>query len=175
MKSLKESLLDTIDNTLSIEHPYKEIYPLPTTKDFVKNTYLKSYSIKWQCPELIKQYVNDIIAAKPENAFPDFSGGAARLYDATGIECYIDDFKCISVFLINKDGHHLTVLNCIGDWVSNSLTTTKKECIKFFKTILDNPETCFKKIIDYMKKVKQNKAQSGAADCVRITFEKLFK
>ena len=170
MKSLKESLLDNIDNTLSIERPYKEIYPLPTTKDFIKNTYLKSYSIKWQCPELIKPYINDIIAAKPEN---DVIVAANRLVDATGIGCYIDDFKCISVFLINKDGHHLTVLNCIGDWVSNSLTTTKKECIKFFKTILDNPETCFRKIIDYMKKAKQSTAQYGFAD--HITFEKLFK
>lgn len=170
MKTLKESLLDNIDNTLSIEQPYKEIYPLPTVKDFVKNTFLKSYSIKWQCPELIKPYLNDIAAAKPEN---DVIVAANRLADATGICCYIDDFKCISVFLINKEGHHLTVLNCIGDWVSNSIPTTKKECINFFKTILDNPETCFRKIIDYMKKAKQSKAQYGFADC--ITFEKLFK
>jgi hypothetical protein len=136
MKSLKESLLDDIDSTLSTKHPFKEIYPLPTVKDFEKNPYLKSHLIKWQCPELIKPYINDIIAAKSENAFSGFSGGAERLYDATGIECYIDNFKGISVFLINKEGHHLTVLNCIGDWVSNSLTTTKKECIKFFKTII---------------------------------------
>lgn len=169
MKTLKESLLNDIDSTLSTKTPYKELYPLPTVKDFI-HTYMRSYSIKWQCPALIKPYLNDIAAAKPEN---DVIVAANRLADATGIGCYIDDFKCISVFLINKEGHHLTVLNCIGDWVSNSLLTTKKECINFFKTILDNPEICFKKIIDYMKKAKQSQAQYGFADC--ITFNKLFK
>lgn len=170
MRSLKESLLDNIDNTLSIEHPYKELYPLPTVKDFVKNTYLKSHSIKWQCPELIKPYLNDIAAAKSE---PNLSG---KLSDVTGLCCYIDSFKCISVFLINKEGHHLTVLNYIGDFIpSNSLPTVKKECIKFFKTILNDPDTSFRKIVDYIKEQKQNKAQSGPAGCVRITFEKLFK
>jgi hypothetical protein len=164
MKSLKESLLDNIDNTLNTKTPYKELYPLPTVKDFVKNIYSKHQSVKWQCPELIKPYLNEIASITDCNYVPS---------KATGLECNIDNFKCISVFLINKDGHHLTDLTCIGDWVSNSLPTTKKECINFFKTILDNPETCFRKIIDYMQKAKQSKAQYGFADC--ITFEKLFK
>ena len=164
MKTLKESLLNYIDSTLSTKTPYKELYPLPAVKDFVKNTYLKSYSIKWQCPELIKPYLYEIASITECNSVPS---------KATGIGCYIDDFKCISTYLIDKDDHHLTNLDCIGDWVSNSIPTTKKECINFFKTILDNPETCFRKIIDYMKKAKQSKAQYGFADC--ITFDKLFK
>ena len=161
---LKESILSDIDSNLSTKHPYKELYSLPTVKDFEKNTYLKSYSVKWQCPELIKPYLYEIASITECNLIPS---------KATGIGCYIDDFKCISTYLIDKDNHHLTNLDCIGDWVSNSIPTTKKECINFFKTILDNPETCFKKIIDYMKKAKQSKAQYGFADC--ITFEKLFK
>ena len=164
MKTLKESLLDNIDSNLSTKHPYKELYPLPTVKDFEKNIYSKQQSVKWQCPELIKPYLNEIASITDCNYIPS---------KATGIGCYIDDFKCISVYLINEDGHQLTDLTCIGDWVSNSLPTTKKECINFFKTILDDPETCFRKIIDYMKKAKQSKAQYGFADC--ITFEKLFK
>ena len=168
MKSLKESLLDNIDNTLNVEDPYKELYPLPTTKDFVKNAYTKGYSVKWQCPELIKQYINDIATAKSK-----ISVWLSSMNSVTGIGCYIDIFKCISVFLIDKNGEHLTDLDYIGDWVSNSIPTTKKECINFFKTILDNPETCFRKITDYMKNAKQSKVQYGFAD--RITFDKLFK
>ena len=166
MKSLKESLLDNIDNTLSTEHPYKELYPLPTTKDFKKNSLAKLHTIKWQCPELIKPYLNDIADCLPDSK-------KQLVMVSTGLACYIDSYKCISVFLIDKDNFQTTQLDCIGDWVSDSITVTKKECINFFKTILDNPETCFRKIIDYIKKAEQNKAQYGFADC--ITFEKLFK
>jgi hypothetical protein len=164
MKTLKESILDDIDDALSIKNPYKVLYPLPTVKDFKKNGLNpKIQTISWQCPDLIKPYLNEIASITDCN----------YISKATGIGCRIDMYKCVSAYLVDKDGHHLTDLTCIGDWVSNSLPTTKKECINFFKTILDNPETCFRKIIDYMQKAKQSKAQYGFADC--ITFEKLFK
>lgn len=166
MKSLKESLLDNIDSTLSTKTPYKELYPLPTTKDFKKNNLAKLHTIEWQCPELIKPYLNEIAGCLPDSS-------KQLVMVSTGLACYIDSYKCISVFLKDKDNFKTVQLDCIGDWVSNSIAETKKECINFFKTILDNPEYCFRKIIDYMKKAKQSKAQYGFADC--ITFEKLFK
>lgn len=161
---LKESLLSDIDSTLSTKHPFKELYPLPAAKDFKKNGFNpKIQTISWQCQDLIKPYLNEIASITDCN----------YISKATGIGCHIDMYKCISAYLVDKDGHQLTDLDCIGDWVSDNMTVTKKECIKFFKTILDNPETCFRKIIDYMKKAKQSKAQYGFADC--ITFDKLFK
>lgn len=169
MKSLKESILNSVDTALSINNPYKELYPLPTVKDFVKNTFTKSYSIKWQCPELIKPYLNDIATIKSGEL------NFGSVLESTGLCCYIDDFKCISVSLIDKNNYIVTQLDFIGDWVSNSIPETKKECIKFFKTILEDPDTCFKKIIAYIKKEKQKQVQYGIsiADC--ITFDKLFK
>lgn len=165
MKTLKESLLNDIESTMKTGNsPYALKYPVPTVKDFVKSIYSKHNSVKWQCPELIKPYINEIASITGCNYISS---------KITGLACNIDNFKCISTYLIDKDGIYLTDLDCIGDWVSNSLPTTKKECINFFKTILDDPETCFRKIIDYMKKAKQSKAQYGFADC--ITFEKLFK
>lgn len=166
MKTLTESILANMDDTLNIKNPYKVVYPLPTSKDFVKNSYVKSYSVKWQCPELIKPYLNEI-----ENV--DNGVKLKGIQEVTGLSCYIDDFKCISVSLIDKNNYTVMQLDGIGDWVSDSITVAKKECINFFKTVLNDPDTSFRKIIDYVRKQRQNKSQYGFGDC--ITFEKLFK
>jgi hypothetical protein len=165
MKTLKESILDDIDDALSIKNPYEVLYPLPTVKDFKKNGFNpKLQTISWQCPGLIKPYLNEIASITDCNYIPS---------KATGIGCRIDMYKSISTYLVDKYGCHIHYLYYIGDWVSDNMTVTKKECIKFFKTIVDNPETCFRKIIDYMRKQKQIESQYRVGNC--ITFDELFK
>ena len=55
---LKEGLLQGQDTTLQQNNPWKDMYPVPTTKDFNKDSagprqgYM--YVVEWVCPKLLQ-------------------------------------------------------------------------------------------------------------------------
>lgn len=164
MKTLKESLLDNIDNTLSTKTPYKELYPLPTVKDFEKIG--KSTCFTWQCPELIQQYVREF----------DFSNynwiSADSLKDVTGIRCEIRSDKIIETCLVNKYGGNEAWVSA-GDWYSNSLPDSRKHCVWFLTQLAENPDVNFRKLIAFHNKTEAEKKQKGFCDCK--TYDKILK
>lgn len=60
MKTLKESLLDNIDDIINRgENDLKDSLNIPSVKDFVKNPYnSKQTCVKWICPYIIEKYKN---------------------------------------------------------------------------------------------------------------------
>lgn len=58
MKSLKESLLSDIEDTIANgEDDIKKALNIPTVKDFVKNPYnSKQTSVTWICPRIVEKY-----------------------------------------------------------------------------------------------------------------------
>ena len=163
MKTLKESLLDNMEDSLEAgKHPYIYKYPVPTVKDFKKVG--RDSIVIWKCPELIQQYADkfDLQITAPW----------AKPKEATGIACDIRSDKIIETALINEHEGYCCWLNA-GDWYSNSLADAKKHCIWFLTELAKNPEANFKKLIDFHNKSEEEKKRVGFCDCK--TYDKILK
>ena len=164
MRTLKESILGNMDNTLSIENAYSVKYPVPKINEFQKIG--KSTCFTWQCPELIKQYVGEF----------DFSNynwiSVDSLKDVTGIRCEIRSDKTIETCLVNKyEGNEAWI--SAGDWYSNSLPESRKHCVWFLTQLAENPDVNFRKLIAFHNKSEAEKKQKGFCDCK--TYDKILK
>jgi hypothetical protein len=158
---LESSVLGDIDSTIS-KNAYELVYPAPTVKDFQKNGYTKASYVEWQCPDLIKNYINTI-KDNPTNFHFDRS-------EVKGLRCNIDKDKTITTSLIGDSGIFICDLVGVGDWVSNSLPAAKKACIEFLTRISKNPDL-MQKVIDCHNKCVDEQYKYGFCDCV--TYDKI--
>lgn len=153
MRTLYESILDNVDLN---KNPYKEMFPIPNLKDF-KKTKWGDYYIVWECKDIVQAYIG-ILDVHPVYNKSEFDG----------IVVIINNDKTIQTSIcIIKDGEHYKFayeLAGVGDWVSNSLPDVKKEVLKFFKHLQENPND-IKKIFEYANKAKQDMMSKGFADC----------
>lgn len=151
MKTLYESILGNVDQNLN-KNPYKEIFPIPSSKDFKKSRWGDTY-IFWECKDFIQAYIDilDVHSAYNKSEF-----------DSIVVTINSDKTIQTSVGII-KSGEQYDLAG-VGDWVSNSLPESKKETLKFFKHIQDNPEG-IKKMFEYANKAKTEMMANGFADC----------
>lgn len=165
MKTLKESILKDMDDTISsIDNAYAAKYPVPLLKEFEKIG--KSTCYTWQCPELIQQYVKEFCFSNYSWITPD------SLNDVTGIRCEIRSDKIIETCFVNKYGGNEAWI-CAGDWYSNSLPESKKHCVWFLNELAKNPDINFRKLIVAHNKGEAEKQRNGFCDCV--TYDKILK
>lgn len=168
MKSLKESLLADIEDTLSISNPYILEYPIPSIKDFYRLSN-GQYKLEWQCPKIINKYINILITYFQNKK--EFSWINSLFKTATGIRCIINRDKTIDTELIDANNSYVYLLFGVGDWVSNSLSESKKECIKFLEYIINNPD-CIKTIFEY--DIKNRNEVDKYNICDNKTYKKLL-
>ena len=132
MKSLQElvseSILDVKANDKKLDNAYKLLYPTPKTKDFVK-TIWGGLTIEWECKLLLQQHIDKL-------DIPDF--GHYNKHDVYSLIVDIHKDKTITTSLGINDKEQIE-LTGVGDWVSSSLQEIKKETLKFFKYIQENP------------------------------------
>ena len=160
---LEASVLGDIDATIS-KNAYELMYPAPTVKDFKKNEYDKTQYVEWQCPDLIKNYLDGF---KDDPSQYHFNGGKSNV---TGIRCCIRKDKTIETALIGPGGSWIFGLVGVGDWVSNSLPAAKKACIEFLDKLSKNPEL-MQKVVDCHNKCVDEQWKYGFCDCV--TYDKI--
>ena len=149
MKTLYESILDNIDIN---KNPYKEMFPIPSSKDFKKTKWGDTYVV-WECKEIVQSYI-DILDVHPAYNKSEFDCIVVTINSDKTIQTSIGIIK-------SNDKYELTG---VGDWVSNSLPESKKETLKFFKYLQENPES-IKKLFEYANKAKAEMLSNGFADC----------
>ena len=60
MKTLYEGILKGMDDTLTVDSAWTEIYPTPKIRDFYKSLWRSMTIVDWECPDLIRQYIDDM-------------------------------------------------------------------------------------------------------------------
>lgn len=149
MKTLYESILDNVDLN---KNPYKEMFPIPNLKNF-KKTKWGDYYIVWECKDIVQAYI-DILDVHPVYNKSEFDCIVVNINSDKTIQTAVGIVK-------SNDRYELTG---VGDWVSNSLPETKKETLKFFKYLQENPES-IKKLFEYANKAKADMISNGFTDC----------
>lgn len=137
---IQESILANIDNTIvSMNNAVRELYPVPTTKDFKKTSAgpggrVSMYILDWVCPELLKSELSKIEIYNQNKNFDK--------NDAYSIEIIIQN-KIPTVYLLDsKRGCHR--LYGVGFGTGAGLPQIKKDCIEFLNAIADDPEVIVK-------------------------------
>ena len=161
MKTLKESILADMDSTIdSVNNAYSALYPVPTIKDFKKD-YIGRMAVVWQCPELVKKYLDDF----------NFTTQFINKNATTGIKCIIDKDKTITTEFVDSFDSHEANIKGVGDWVSNSLPAAKKACIEFLTKLAKDPDNMFDKMRAYHNKCVDELLRYGV--CNHITYAEL--
>lgn len=145
LKTLLEASILDIDNTLNAVNPYKDIYPIPGINDYFLNRDDKNITYTWNCKDLMQLYVKNLKICK---------------YDGPSLQTNISKLGKIRVTL-DRNGKYRNAAKIRfreDDWYNEveiygvgipgkTQAEQKKECIKFFKALSDNPEL-FTKIIN---------------------------
>ena len=149
MKTLYESILDNVDIN---KNPYKEMFPIPSLKDFEKTKWGDTYVV-WECKEIVQSYI-DILDVHPAYNKSEFDSIVVTINSDKTIRTGIGIIK-------SNDQYELAG---VGDWVSNSIHESKSKTLKFFKYLQENPHD-IKKLFEYANKAKQDMTSKGFADC----------
>lgn len=149
MKTLYESILDNVDLD---KNPYKEMFPIPSSRDF-KKTKWGDFRIEWECKDIVQAYIG-ILDVHPVYNKSEFDSIVVTINSDKTIQTGVG---------IIKSGEQYELAG-VGDWVSNSLPESKKETLKFFKYLQENPEG-IKKLFEYANKAKAEMISNGFADC----------
>ena len=149
MKTLRESILD---NIYLNKNPYKEMFPIPSVKDFEKTKWGDTYVV-WECKDIIQAYIG-ILDVHPAYNKSEFDCIVVTINSDKTIRTGIGIIK-------SNDQYELTG---VGDWVSNSIHESKSKTLKFFKYLQENPES-IKKLFEYANKAKADMTSKGFADC----------
>lgn len=149
MKTLYESILDNVDLN---KNPYKEMFPIPSSRDFKKTKWGDTY-IVWECKDIVQAYIGILDVHPAYNKFE---------FDSIIVTISSDKTIRTGIGIIKSDDQY--ELAGVGDWVSNSLPESKKETLKFFKYLQENPES-IKKLFEYANKAKTEMISNGFADC----------
>ena len=146
----ESSILADTEDTLSINNPYKDKYPIPGINDYFLNRDDKSITYTWECKDLMQLYVKNLKISK---------------YDVANQQTNISKLGKIRV-TVYRNGKYRNAVKIRfreDDWYNEveiygvdipgkTQAEQKKECIKFFKALLDNPEL-FTKIVNRSNEV----------------------
>ena len=137
MKTLKEilesSILSDIETTISKE--IKDLYPVPTKKDFVK-TSSTTGKLVWNCEYLLSNYEQYY-----KNGFPEGVNGLCIMVSSKS-EMH-DENNLLLGFSINKAPGTADFMNSWkipGSSLGYSLSELKGIAVKIFQEIANNPE-----------------------------------
>lgn len=130
MKTLKESLLTDIDDT--INKGEDDIYNIPSITDFQKDSYhSRNYFVPWWIPHIMQKYRSKY----PEILKPGFDG----------IGFYIDkEWKELKIYLINNTNYNKSLRIVLFAWtdtpINGNINTNKKEVIEMITKLAKNPK-----------------------------------
>ena len=130
MKTLKESLLADIDDT--INKGENDIYNIPSLADFQQDPYhRRNYFVSWWIPHLMQKYRSKY----PELLKPGFDG----------IGFYIDkEWKELKVYLINNINQNKALRISLFSWtdtpINGTINNVKKEVIEMITKLAKNPK-----------------------------------
>jgi hypothetical protein len=130
MKTLKESLLANIDDTL--DKGEDDIYNIPSIDDFQQDPYnSRNFFVPWWIPHIMQKYRSKY----PEIVRPGFDG----------IGFYIDKgWKELKVYLINGTNYRKSLRLILFSWtdtpIKGSINTVKKEVIEMITKLAKNPK-----------------------------------
>ena len=154
MKTLKESILAGMEDTLSTDNAYSKMYPAPTINDFNGTTIC---NLDWYCKDLLHKYMDaKFIKSLPDYRKNDYNTIRVIVYDTDDIRTYI-------AYKENPDDYAapwVVELKGVGDEMSHSMTTTKKKIVKFFEYLHKHPDE-IKTVLDYHSKCVENLKHSG--------------
>lgn len=164
LKNIMEGILDQ-DNKNNVGNSMKDIYPVPTVKDFKTGPFGDSI-VKWTCTDLIQPQLDgfDLKDLTDVDTYV-----TCNKSDIIGLFARIDRDKCVNMYLMYTTGGinlEKISLTGVGDWVG-SLPTAKKSVINSFNMLNKNPEL-FKKIFNYAKKATEEMRRTGMASCKPI-------
>lgn len=138
---LKEGLLQGQETTLQQNDPWKDIYPVPTTKDFKKDSAGPGegyyYVVEWVCPQLLQSTLANI---KIDNQIPAYNRFDKSIVNSIVI---IIKNKVPAVYL-RDTRDKLTKLYGVGFGTGMGIPQLKKDCIEFLNLIADDPEVIVK-------------------------------
>lgn len=135
MKTLKESLLDNIDNIINRgEDDIKASLNIPKVRDFERNPhYNKMLGVTWMCPDILKKY---------KQKYPNMV-----LSEYQGIEFSLDTSysRVVPVYLYFKtEKAFVSSKKFISGWdgqlVGSTLSTYKKMIINVITKLANNPK-----------------------------------
>ena len=125
------------------------MFPIPSSKDFKKTKRGDTY-IVWECKAIIQAYIDTLEVPSRYNK-SEFDSILVRINNK-----FIR--TCVSV----KDDVMFELFH-VGSWISNSLSESKKETLKFFKYLQENPES-IKKLFEYANEAY---AKRGTAEFMK--------
>jgi hypothetical protein len=171
MKTLKESILQDADVTLSVtdDDMREALYPVPTVKDF--DTLYRGYIfVDWYCEPYIQKYADKLnIQLRPLHLS---RGTISSTKDLNCIRVCIygsakdADIKTYFISKIDPNSRVATTmfeLYGVGDWISNSMATTKKGIIEALQYLSKHPED-FKKLVDCNNRCANELENTGMCD-----------
>lgn len=130
MKTLKESLLADIDDT--INKGEDDIYNIPSITDFQQDPYnSRNFFVPWWIPHIMQKYRFKY----SELLKPGFDG----------IGFYIDKvWKELKIYLINNTNYNKSLKHVLFAWddtpINGNINTNKKEVIKMITKLAKNPK-----------------------------------
>jgi hypothetical protein len=130
MKTLKESLLADIDDT--INKGEDDIYNIPSIDDFKKDPYnSRNFFVPWWIPHIMQKYRSKY----PEILTPGFDG----------IGFYIDKgWKKLKIYFINNTNYRKSLRVILTSWTDTPITgkidNNKKEVIEMITKLAKEPK-----------------------------------
>lgn len=157
MKSLKESLLNNIEDNLNKDLSFKDLCPLPTNKDWKNNPHHEwpGRHIDWICKELIHTYNGPI--SRPftpislKNNEPksfDFKKVIGLRFEVISLGGMLNGM--MAVYLLDADGNTF-LLSGVGNKSAKNTVQAKSMVMRFIKHLADHP-----KLIDELFKIHNN-------------------
>lgn len=160
MKTLKESLLDNIDDIINRgEKDLKDNLNIPKIKDFERNPHFnKMVGVTWMCPDILRKYKQEY----PDMVLPEYqgiefsldtsfrSGRIVPMYLYFKIE---KTFVSMKKFISGWDGH----------LVGATLPTYKKMIINLITKLANNPKL-MDELMAHAYNVKRNAGNLGSTD-----------
>ena len=167
MKTLKESILAGVEDTLSVDNAYTKVYNAPKIHDFkrVVNSGLVFEWIEWICPGLIQEYIDVLDATVISPILKS---------DIIGFRVDLHDIYIMDVYLISNvnDYKGSVALEGFGSSDGLSIYNQKKQLIEFFKQIQNNPSK-LKRVFEYVNKCQNELITKGECEC--STFKQILK
>lgn len=170
MRTLKESILDDMESTLSItdDDVRQSLYPVPTVKDF--DNYYRGYTfVDWMCKPYIQEYANKLnLTLRPIHGNHTISNTDMLNGIRVCIYGSAKDAEIKTYFIgkVDKDSRAAATmfeLYGVGDWISNSMATTKKGIIEALQYLSKHPED-FKKLVDCNNRCAHDLHNTGMCD-----------
>lgn len=150
MKTLKESLLDNIDDIINRgEDDIKASLNIPKVRDFERNPhYNKMLGVTWMCPDILKKYKQKY----PDMVLPEYKGIEFSLDTSYSrvVSVYLY-FKTEKAFVSSKK----FITGWDGQLIGSTLPTYKKMIINVITKLANNPKL-MDELMEHAYKVKRN-------------------